>query len=39
VLPKIALEPLITVDPMINIIMVYGGNSDWVDKTGAKKIS
>jgi hypothetical protein len=24
---------------MVDIVMVYGGEADWVDKTGARRIS
>jgi pimeloyl-ACP methyl ester carboxylesterase len=24
---------------MIGIVLIYGGEADWVDKTGAKRIS
>lgn len=38
VLPKIALEPLIVENPP-EIVFIYGGEEDWVDKSGAIKLS
>jgi hypothetical protein len=39
VIPKIPLEPFFVKEPIVEIIMVYGGDADWVDKTGARRIS
>ncbi len=39
VLPKIALQPLMMKEPFAKINIVYGGDKDWVDKTGASKIA
>lgn len=39
VIPKVAIEPLLKDAPQMDIILVYGGEEDWVDKGGAKKIS
>lgn len=39
VLPRIALEPLMLEEPVIPVTMVYGGERDWVDKTGAGRLA
>ena len=39
VIPKIALEPLITEEPKVGVSIVYGGEIDWVDKKGAQSLS
>lgn len=39
VLPKMALEPLIKEQPKLPIVLVFGGELDWVDRTGAKRLS
>lgn len=39
VLPKIPLQPMIMKEPFAKITIVYGGDEDWVDKSGAKKIA
>jgi BRCT domain type II-containing protein len=39
VLPKLALEPLIKEEPSLPIVLVFGGELDWVDRTGAKRLA
>jgi pimeloyl-ACP methyl ester carboxylesterase len=39
VLPIVPLEPLFLIAPQIPILLVYGGENDWVDRTGAQKMA
>lgn len=39
VLPKVAIEPLIQEEPVVKVTLVYGGQGDWVDKSGPEKIA
>lgn len=39
VIPRIPIEPLLVNEPNVDILLIFGGEEDWVDKMGAKKIA